>query len=169
MLFLVPSCTEFLVVGRVLKTFGDLQALFRMQPLRVVKMCEKYLVIYNIDKVVYNTDIYFQEVQALFRMQPLHVVRMSFWLIKIVTTPSLISIIFSFTKVFYFANLFLSESRHQPQSFSLAPTRQSSQFKNLGKDPWGRCWRLSLKRRWEMVTVLSTVQFPLQTTLPSAL
>ena len=57
MLFLVPSCTEFLVVGRVLKMFGDLQALLRMQPLRVVRMCEKYIVIYNIDRVVYNTDM----------------------------------------------------------------------------------------------------------------
>ena len=57
MLFLVPSCTEFLVVGRVLKTFGDVQALFRIQPLRVVRMCEKYIVIYNIDRVVYNTDM----------------------------------------------------------------------------------------------------------------
>ena len=78
LLFPVPSCTEFLVVGRVLKMFGDLQALLRMQPLHVVRMCEKYIVIYNIDRVVYNTDIFFQEVQALFRMQPLHVVRLSF-------------------------------------------------------------------------------------------
>ena len=59
LLFLVPSCTGFFVVGRVLKTFGELQALFRMQPLGVVGVCEKYLIIYNIDKVVYNTDIYF--------------------------------------------------------------------------------------------------------------
>ena len=43
LLFPVPSCTDFLVVGRVLKMFGDLQALFRMHPLRVrvVRMSDK--------------------------------------------------------------------------------------------------------------------------------
>ena len=80
LLFPVPSCTEFLVVGRVLKTFGDVQALFRIQPLRVVRMCEKCLIIHNIHIVVHNTDIFkrFGSLQALFRMQPLHVVKMSF-------------------------------------------------------------------------------------------
>ena len=80
LLFPVPSCTEFLVVGRVLKTFGELQALFRMQPLGVVRSCEKCLIIHNIHIVVHNTDIFkrFGSLQALFRMQPLHVVKMSF-------------------------------------------------------------------------------------------
>ena len=137
LLFPVPSCTDFLVVGRVLKTFGDVQALFRIQPLRVVRMCEKCLIIHNIHIVVYNTDIYFKEVwkfAGTFQDAAPSCCKTEF-----LTDQNTHNIIFHhhdilFTKVFYFANLFLSESRHQPQSFSFAPTRQSSQFKNLGQD-----------------------------------
>ena len=106
-----------------------------------------------------------ESLQALFRIQPLHVVRKSFWLIKILTTPSFIIIIpsyFTLPICFYLS---------QDTSRSLSPSRRLDNphsSRTWDKIFEGGAEDYHWKRRWKMVTVLSTASRGFHSRPPSS-